>query len=250
MAKEIISPAVKKRIGYIISDVAGIGAIISIVGCALAGVALAAAYFLPAREVNKLSVETPHYAPRDAGFIKLAESKLSDSIELAKTVPNSKQIARGIYEETAAGKTNPTMIIACARQIDSAVNALSVWDVKEAKSMLDVARLTWAKIAKGEESKLLLNQIIFAKQKIIEAEAYQSIAKAQATIEVISSSIDLEIGKAPSDAAESIATLSLMKKEIMRLKDTASTQDPQLKGYFTDVLAKINTLMAKLQKAR
>lgn len=250
MAKEMISPAAKKRIGYIISDIAGTGAIISIVGLALAGVAVAAAYFLPAREVTKLRVETPYYAPKDAGFIKLEEKELPDLIEVAKTVPNARAIAKGLYASVLDSKTNPELLMECAQQVDAAVSAARQFDFDTAKVSLEAARLAWKKIAKGDESLMLLDRIIFAKQKILQAEAIAKIGRAETVIEMIGSSIDLELGRAPDDAAESLVKLSLLKKELTQLKDKTSTEDSILKGYFKSVLAKIDNLMIQLQEAK
>ena len=246
--KKDMPPKIKKEIGSTIIILAGYAGLINMVGLALAGVALAAATFLPAA---KAAMPAPSVKP---AYVLRIEKKAPEYVEAASMVPGSKQIANNLYQ-VWKGQMVPEALFRCAENLERAETGVAVHNIAQASAALENARLAWKEavdqLGTSEETQMLANEIINLKQMIVDAQAYDGLCRASAILEVMQSDVLPMPGMPPASSGKEAKyklELMVLRKFVMQLQDAASKDKQSLNKLFKEVLAQITQLQAALEQ--
>jgi hypothetical protein len=236
--QELQPKALVKRRDYIRNDIIGTAAIILLVAAALTLAVTISALRRKPSDVPKLIEQGRYYAPLDAGFIK----RTPELVEAANV-----KISNSLYDTWKDSQVSPDLF-KCAQALDEAASHIDAMNPEMAKTELDSARAFWLRAVKQmgstEETRLLTDRIINAKQALAELGVEMELIRAKAILEMISS--DIFPGISVRDKTQKNLELIILKRFITQMSSSVSIQNPELNKQIKDILAQITALLQSL----
>jgi len=228
-----ISRSLKKEGGLILDRISRWRAVIFLLLFAIAaGITVSACFGRP-KDMLKITATVP------TNISRLIETKEIPALpKLA-----DKTVTMNLFE-VLKNQNVQDILFSCAQSINSAQTALAMTNLEGAAASLDSAIKFWSKLPLSEEKTAMHNEIINARQQIVEYQAKLKIDQAKALLEVLSTFV----GKYPEERSKQMAELLIVRKYLMQLEGATSTRDPKLKKEFQDLIALADALIAKLKK--
>lgn len=230
-----ISRPLKKEGGLILDRISRWRAVIFLLLFAIAaGITVSACFGRP-KDMPKMTATVP------VNIARLIETKELPALpKLA-----DKTVTMNLFEVLKNQNVQDTLF-SCAQSLNSAQTAMAMTNLEGAAKSLDIAIKFWSKLPSSEEKTAMHNEIINARQQIVEYQAKLKIDQAKALLEVKSEIM----GEFPEDRPRQMVELLIIKKYLMQLEGATSTKDPALKKEFKDLIVLADALIAKLKATK